>query len=53
MYSRLLTHQVDAQPSKLKGVCYDVESVMGGNWRPDYNPNIAHVELSIILNELH
>lgn len=38
---------------KLKGVSYDVGSVMGGNWRPDYNPRTVHRELEIIKNDLH
>ena len=38
---------------KLKGVNYDVGSVMGGNWRPDYNPKTVHRELEIIKNDLH
>ena len=33
---------------KRKGVTYDVGSVMGMNWRPDYDPKIVHRELEII-----
>ena len=36
-----------------KGVSYDVGSVMGINWRPDYNPGTVHRELGIIKNDLH
>ncbi len=36
-----------------KGVTYDVGTVMGGNWRPDYDPRIVHRELQIIKNDLH
>jgi len=38
---------------KYKGVSYDVGRVMGGNWRPDYDPKIVHRELEIIKNDLH
>ncbi len=38
---------------KRKGVCYDVGRVMGGNWRPIFNPAIVHRELEIIKNDLH
>lgn len=37
---------------KHKGVNYDVGTVMGGNWRPDYNPQTVERELEIIKNEL-
>ncbi len=37
-----------------KGVCYDVGRVMmGGNWRPNFDPRIVHRELGIIKNDLH
>jgi hypothetical protein len=38
---------------KLKGVSYDVGRVMGGNWRPDYDPVIVKQELRIIRDDLH
>ncbi|MGO8948810.1 MAG: abortive infection protein [Ktedonobacterales bacterium] len=38
---------------KRKGVTYDVGSVMGMNWRPDYDPEMVHRELEIIKNDLH
>jgi hypothetical protein len=31
-----------------KGINYDVGTVMGGNWRPDYNPQTVERELEII-----
>lgn len=36
-----------------KGVVYDVGCVMGGNWRPDYDPQRVQRELEIIRNDLH
>src|SRR5580698_6815082 len=36
-----------------KGVCYDVGSVMGGIWRPVFDPKVVHRELEIIKNDLH
>lgn len=36
-----------------KGVLYDVGRVMGGNWRPDYDPHIVRRELQIIAEDLH
>ena len=37
-----------------KGVCYDVGRVMmGGNWRPSFDPKVVHRELGIIKNDLH
>jgi hypothetical protein len=37
-----------------KGVCYDVGRVMlGQDWRPDFDPAVAHRELEIIRNDLH
>jgi hypothetical protein len=37
-----------------KGVCYDVGRVlMGGNWRPKFDPKIVHRELTIIKDDLH
>lgn len=38
---------------KIKGVNYDVGTVMGTNWRPDYNPQTVERELEIIKNVLH
>ncbi len=38
---------------RLKGVAYDVGSVMGGNLRPDYDPKTVRRELEIIKNDLH
>jgi hypothetical protein len=36
-----------------KGVCYDVGRVMlGGDWRPNYDPQVVHRELEIIKNDL-
>ena len=37
---------------KLKGVCYDVGSVMYFNWRPDF-PKTASREIEVIKNDLH
>ncbi len=37
----------------IKGVSYDVGRVMGGNWRPVFDPRIVHRELEIIKNDLH
>jgi hypothetical protein len=37
-----------------KGICYDVGRVlMGGNWRPKFDPKVVHRELEIIKNDLH
>lgn len=37
-----------------KGVCYDVGRVlMGGNWRPRFDPVVIHRELGIIKDDLH
>jgi hypothetical protein len=37
-----------------KGVCYDIGRVMmGGNWRPKFEPKTVHRELGIIKNDLH
>jgi hypothetical protein len=36
-----------------KGINYDVGTEMGGNWRPDYNPQTVQRELEIIKNDLH
>ena len=36
-----------------KGVNDDVGTVMGGNWRPDYNPQTVEREIEIIKNDLH
>jgi hypothetical protein len=38
---------------KIKGVSYDVGRVMGGNWRPVFDPKVVHRELEIIKNDLH
>jgi hypothetical protein len=38
---------------KLKGISYDVGSVMGGNWRPVFEPKVVRRELEIIKNDLH
>ena len=38
---------------RLKGVSYDVGRVMGGNWRPTFDPKVVHRELEIIKNDLH
>ena len=37
----------------IKGVNYDVGTVMFGNWRPDYDPKVVQRELEIIKNDLH
>lgn len=36
-----------------KGINYDVGTVMGGNWRPDYDPQTVERELEIIKDDLH
>ena len=36
-----------------KGVCYDVGSVMGFNWRPRFSGESARRELQIIRDDLH
>ena len=37
-----------------KGVCYDVGRVlMGADWRPNFDPWLAHRELEIIKGDLH
>jgi hypothetical protein len=36
-----------------KGINYDVGTVMGGNWRPDYHPQTVERELESIKNDLH
>jgi hypothetical protein len=38
---------------KHKGINYDVGTVMGVNWRPDYDPQTVRRELEIIKNDLH
>jgi hypothetical protein len=38
---------------KLKGVCYDVGSVMYFNWRPDFDPVSVGREIEIIRSDLH
>jgi len=37
----------------IQGVSYDVGRVMGGNWRPVFDPKVVHRELEIIKNDLH
>jgi hypothetical protein len=37
---------------RIKGVNYDVGTVMGVNWRPDYDPIVVQRELEIIANDL-
>jgi hypothetical protein len=37
----------------IKGVNYDVGTVMGVNWRPDYDRKTVQRELEIIKNDLH
>jgi hypothetical protein len=36
-----------------RGINYDVGTVLGANWRPDYNPQTTHRELEIIKKDLH
>lgn len=36
-----------------RGINYDVGTVMGVNWRPDYHPHVVERELEIIKNDLH
>jgi hypothetical protein len=38
---------------KIKGINYDVGTIMGVDWRPDYNPQTVERELEIIKNDLH
>jgi hypothetical protein len=38
---------------QIKGVNYDVGTVMGVDWRPDYDPKVVERELEIIQNDLH
>jgi hypothetical protein len=38
---------------RIKGVNYDVGTVMGVNWRPDYDPTVVQRELKIIATDLH
>ena len=38
---------------RLQGVSYDVGRVMGGNWRPVFDPAVVRRELSIIKSDLH
>lgn len=37
----------------IKGVNYDVGTVMGVNWRPDYSPETVQRELEIIKKDMH
>src|ERR1700685_51183 len=41
------------RPMRIKGVNYDVGTVMGVDWRPDYDPKVVQRELEIIKNDLH
>ena len=34
-------HELLGGDMNRKGVCYDVGIVMGGDWRPDYDPKIV------------
>src|ERR1039458_9925024 len=36
-----------------QGVSYDVGRVLGGNWRPVFDPQVVHRELEIIKTDLH
>lgn len=36
-----------------KGVLYDAGRVLGGNWRPDYRPDLVRRELRVIAEDLH
>jgi hypothetical protein len=36
-----------------KGINYDIGTVMGSNWRPDYHPQTVRRELEIIKDDLH
>jgi hypothetical protein len=38
---------------RLRGVSYDAGRVMGGNWRPDFDPKVVRRELGIIRDDLH
>jgi hypothetical protein len=38
---------------QIKGVNYDVGTVMGVDWRPDYDPKVVQRELEIIKTDLH
>jgi hypothetical protein len=38
---------------RIQGVNYDVGTVMGVDWRPDYDPKVVQRELEIIKNDLH
>jgi len=33
---------------RLKGVSYDVGRVLGMNWRPVFDPDVAHRKLAVI-----
>jgi hypothetical protein len=37
----------------IKGINYDVGTVMGVNWRPDYDPQTVQREIEIIKSDLH
>ncbi len=36
-----------------RGVSYDVGRVLGGNWRPTFDPRVVRRELEIIAHDLH
>ncbi len=36
-----------------RGVSYDVGRVLGINWRPEYDPGVVHMELTVIRDDLH
>jgi len=38
---------------RIKGVTYDVGRVLGGNWRPEFEPEVVRRELTIIKDDLH
>ena len=38
---------------RIKGVSYDVGRVLGGNWRPVFDPAVVRRELQIIRDDLH
>lgn len=43
----------NSEKLKLRGVNYDVGSVMYFNWRPDFDPRTVTREVEIIKNDLH
>lgn len=38
---------------RIKGVTYDVGRVLGGNWRPVFDPQVVRRELDVIKSDLH